>query len=417
VNDLKSTEVAIVGAGPYGLSLSAQLTSAGVPHRIFGRPMEVWADFMPVGMYLKSDGIASDLYDAEGVQTLKNFCNARGLPYDDLTVPVSLETFVNYGLDFQARKVPALETHMVTGVDRKDGAFELQLDTGETLRAQRVVLASGISYLHYIPPEVEKLGPGLCTHTRDHTGFAKFRGKRVAVVGRGASAIDTAALLHAAGADCEVVARHAVKFSEGPGKGKRPLLDRMLHPHFGLGSSFRSSMYALFPHLFHFLPLKLRKRIVSRHLGPGVGYMLRPKVQGLVTIHVGYSIAEAKAVGDGVVLVCTNAQGERLEVACDHVIAGTGYRPAVNKLTYLSPALIAAIAVEGDDTPLLSSNFETSVPGLYITGVLAANSFGPLLRFALGARFTCATLAAHLRRVVPRKKEKPTPITGEQRTE
>jgi len=416
VNTVKSTEVAIVGAGPYGLSLSAQLTSAGVPHRIFGRPMEVWADFMPVGMYLKSDGIASDLYDAEGVQTLKNFCNARGLPYDDLTVPVSLDTFVKYGIDFQVQKVPGLEQSLVTSLERKDGAFELKLDSGETLRAQRVVLASGISYLHYIPPEIERLGPKLCTHTREHTGYEKFRGKRVAVVGRGASAIDTAALLHAAGAHCEVVARHEVKFGSGPGKGKRPLLDRVLHPHFGLGSSFRSSMYALFPHLFHFLPLHLRKRIVTRHLGPGVGYLLRPKVQGLVTIHVGYSIVEARPVGDGLVLVCTNAQGERMEVACDHVIAGTGYRPDVNKLSYLSQSLRSAIELEGGDTPILSSNFETSVPGLYVTGVLAANSFGPLLRFALGARFTCATLAAHLRRVVPRRKDSPLAVTGEQRT-
>jgi len=400
VNAVNATEVAIVGAGPYGLSLSAQLTSAGVPHRIFGRPMEVWADFMPAGMFLKSDGIASDLYDAEGTQTLKNFCQSRGLQYDDLTVPVSLENFVNYGLDFQAQKVPALEKHLVTSVERKDGLFELQLDNGEKLRAQRVVVASGISYLHYIPPEIEKLGPVLCTHTREHTGFAKFRGKRVAVVGRGASAIDTAALLHAAGAHCEVIARHAVNFGSGPGKGKRPLLDRMLHPHFGLGSSFRSSMYALFPHLFHFLPLKLRKRIVSRHLGPGVGYMLRPQVEGLVTIHVGYHIVEAKPLGDGVVLVCANAQGEKLEVACDHVIAGTGYRPAVKKVAYLSPELISAIELE-EETPVLTSNFESSVPGLYFTGVLAAHSFGPLLRFALGARFTSATLASHLRRVVP----------------
>lgn len=413
---MKSTEVAIVGAGPYGLSLSAQLTSAGVPHRIFGRPMEVWADFMPTGMFLKSDGIASDLYDAEGAQTLKHFCQGRALPYDDLTVPVSLETFVNYGLDFQANKVPALERHMVTSVERKDGAFELQLDSGERLRAQRVVVASGISHLHYIPPEIGKLGPVLCTHTREHKEFSRFRGKRVAVLGRGASAIDTAALLHAAGAHVEVIARHAVKFSEGPGKGKRPLLDRMLHPHFGLGSSFRSSMYALFPHVFHFFPLKLRQRIVTRHLGPGVGYLLRPKVDGLVTIHVGYSVVEAKPVDDGAVLVCANAQGERLEVACDHVIAGTGYRPAVNKLTYLSPALLSAIELEGE-TPVLSSSFESSVPGLYFTGVLAANSFGPLLRFALGARFTCATLAAHLRRVVPKRAGKSLPIGGERPAE
>ena len=52
-------DVAIVGAGPYGLSLAAHLTHLGPGLRVFGRPMDSWRRHMPKGMLLKSDGFAS----------------------------------------------------------------------------------------------------------------------------------------------------------------------------------------------------------------------------------------------------------------------------------------------------------------------------------------------------------------------
>src|SRR5205085_89196 len=48
-----ATDVAIIGAGPYGLSLAAHLRSRGVRFGIFGKPMQAWLDMSP-GMYLKS---------------------------------------------------------------------------------------------------------------------------------------------------------------------------------------------------------------------------------------------------------------------------------------------------------------------------------------------------------------------------
>ena len=50
-----STEVAIIGAGPYGLSLAAHLQGAAIPFRIFGSPMDSWRKLMPKGMLPKSD--------------------------------------------------------------------------------------------------------------------------------------------------------------------------------------------------------------------------------------------------------------------------------------------------------------------------------------------------------------------------
>jgi hypothetical protein len=85
--------VAIIGAGPYGLALAAHLRALHIEHRIFGVPMEAWLTKMPKGMFLKSQGVASNLYDPGDAYTLKRFCGLNGLPYDDYGLPVALQTF------------------------------------------------------------------------------------------------------------------------------------------------------------------------------------------------------------------------------------------------------------------------------------------------------------------------------------
>jgi hypothetical protein len=360
-----------------------------------------WRECMPAGMHLKSDGFASDLYDSERRVTLKSYCAQQGIVYDDLKIPVLLENFIQYGLAFQAQLVPNLEPQRVVSVKRAGDQFELQVETGEKIRAERVVVATGISHIGHVPSELAGLDAAVCTHSSAHHDLTKFKGKKVVVVGGGASAIDIAALLHAAGASTDLVSRHPVSFSEPPGEKPRPLWQRLRHPHFGLGSSFRSTIYTLFPNLFHYLPRSLRLRIVKRHLGPFGGWFVRPKIEGLVPMHQGYSLKQARAVGAGVELTCVNQQGQPLKLTCDHVIAATGYRTDIHRLPFLDRSLAAQIEVEAQ-SPVLSNQFESSVRGLYFMGVLAANSFGPLLRFALGARFCAGRLARHLARVAPR---------------
>ncbi len=43
-------------------------------------------------------------------------------------------------------------------------------------------------------------------------------------------------------------------------------------------------------------------------------------------------------------------------------------------------------------SPVLSSAFESSLPGMYFAGLAAANSFGPVMRFAFGGDFTARTV-------------------------
>src|ERR1700740_1988 len=107
---------AIIGAGPYGLSVAAHLRRSGISFRIFGRPMDSWLAHMPKGMMLKSDGFASNIYDPNGQFTLKRFCVQRGIGYADMGMPVRLATFGQYGLAFKDRFAPELEEKLVVKI-------------------------------------------------------------------------------------------------------------------------------------------------------------------------------------------------------------------------------------------------------------------------------------------------------------
>jgi thioredoxin reductase len=394
-SEISVTPVAIVGAGPYGLSLAAHLDTRGVPFRIFGHPMEVWRSHMPQGMFLKSDGFASNLYDPDRQFTLRRHCERHGIPYRDEGLPVRLDSFIDYGLAFQKAVVPTLTDQLVLRVERATAGFRLEIAGGETVMARAVVLATGISHCAFVPQTLRELPPGLCTHSSAHHDLSRFAGRRVIVVGGGASATDIAALLHAARASVEILSRSPVEFHARSDPKARTLWKRIQAPNLGLGPNLRSALYTAFPALFHLLPQALRLRIVRKHLGPAGGWFIREHVEGKIPMLVGYTIRDAQAVGQGVRLRCQDGTRNDVEVLADHVIAATGYHPSVDRLDLLDAGLRAAIRRE-DDSPLLSRRFESNVPGLYFIGVSSANSFGPVMRFSRGAEWTAVHLARHL---------------------
>src|SRR5271154_5012419 len=181
-------EIAIIGAGPYGLSIAAHLRNSGISFRIFGHTMDSWRAHMPKGMMLKSDGFASNLYDPESALTLEKYCAERGIAYHHTDVPVRLDTFSAYGQTFRERLVPNLEERSVASVARLPAGFLLRLDSGEELRARQVVLAVGITHFKYIPEIFAGLGSQYVSHSYEQHDLEPFRGRNVVVVGGGASA-------------------------------------------------------------------------------------------------------------------------------------------------------------------------------------------------------------------------------------
>jgi len=385
----------IIGAGPYGLSAAAHLRDRGIPFRIFGRPMDSWLAHMPKGMNLKSDGFASDIYDPAGALTLKKFCAERNIEYADTGIPVHLDTFTSYGLAFMERMVPELENKMVVSIDRAEDGFGVTLDDGEIVKARHVILAIGITHFQYIPDNLTHIPSEALSHSAAHHDLEKFRGRSVIVLGGGSSAMDLAALLQEGGAEVQLVARRsALKFHNKPDGKKRSLWQRLRNPQSGLGPGMKSRFYADFPNLFHYLPRNTRLQIVRTHLGPSGGWFIKDMVVGKVPLFLGYTIEHAEMRNGKVTLALSGKDGSKKEVSADHVIAATGYKVNLERLKFLSSEIRTQL--KGDEETLpLSSSFESSVPGMYFIGVAAADSFGPLMRFAFGAGFAarCVTNA------------------------
>ena len=393
----------IIGAGPYGLSIAAHFRRGGIPFRIFGRPMDSWLQHMPKGMMLKSDGFASDIYDPEKAFTLRQFCAERGIEYADAGVPVRLETFSAYGLAFRDRMVPELEDKLVVSVERVTGGFLLRLEDGETFQTRRVVLAVGITHFEYVPENLAPLPAQFLSHSARHREVEPFRGHNVVVIGGGASALDLAGLLREAGADVQLVSRREeLKFHSQPTGKPRSQWQQIRHPQSGLGPGMRSRFFADAPAAFYYLPERLRLEAVRRTLGPSGGWFIRDKVVGKVPLHLGCTPQGAE-VKDGRVHLSVQAMdGSKREIVTEHIIAATGYKVDLERLKFLNPEIRSQLKTVGG-SPVLSPTFESSMPGLYFAGVAAANSFGPVMRFAFGAGFAARTLTRALAKSVAKE--------------
>jgi cation diffusion facilitator CzcD-associated flavoprotein CzcO len=390
-------DVAIVGAGPYGLSVAAHLSAQNVSFKIFGPPMDTWRNAMPAGMFLKSEGFASSLSDPGNAFSLAHYCTAQGIVYADVGLPIPREIFSDYGLVFQQRFAPDLDSRFVSSIERDEGGFWLTLEDGAHVFASRVVLAVGISHYAYVPPELAGLPEVYAAHSSCHRDLSKFKGKTVVVVGAGASAMDTATLLTQAGASAELVARNPKIHFHNPPTGKpRTIWDDLRAPMSGLGPGWRSRLCTDLPLLFHVLPEKLRLKIVDRHLGPAPGWWTRQPVEGHVPFHLGAKLRRAAPKGEKVALEIETQSGDSKVLECDHIIAATGYRVDLRRLPFMTAPLLSDIQNAADYSPNLSPNFESTVPGLYFVGVSAAASFGPMMRFAYGAAYTARRVSRHL---------------------
>ncbi|HEY4114071.1 MAG TPA: NAD(P)-binding domain-containing protein [Rhizomicrobium sp.] len=399
-------DVAVIGAGPYGLSVGAHLASKGIDFRIFGKPLSTWSQHMPKNMTLKSDGFASNLSAPAEDSTMKAWCAKKGIEYADQALPIPLDTFLDYANTFRQRFVPNVEEVNVVSLTRDGPLFTLALESGERVRARNVVLAVGVSHFSWMPKMLAEMPREYVSHSFEHREVGEFNGRDVTVLGAGASAIDLAWLLHEEGANVKIVARaDEIDYNKYPDAYEETLIGRIHRPASGIGRGWRSLFCAQAPLLFYRLPANLRQRAIDSHMHPAGGFFMREKVEGNIPALLGRSLVNAGARGGKLELTVKTKSGDEEKIVSDHLIAATGYRPDMRRVPFLSNDIVSRISPRPFVTEL-SDEFETEVSGLFAVGLAAMHNFGPLMRFMVGAEFAAPRVVAALERRVGRVAER-----------
>ncbi len=393
---MQNLDVLVIGAGPYGLSISAHLRALNMVHAVVGAPMDAYRVHCPAGMFLKSEPYASSIASPQPGYDISTFCQSHGYDYVDRIIPLAVERFVAYADWYTAQFVPDVREDLVTKVTPAGGGFRVDFAGSESVTAGQVVIATGVRPYRYIPGELSGLPAELVSHTIDHHRLDRFSGRRVVVLGAGQSALETAALLHEQGAEVRIVAREP-KIDWNARLKQVSRLGQIRQPRTNLCEGWDCKFYAT-PAAFRLLPPRLRALKGRTAVGPSGAWWLRQRVDGVVETLTGHRLQKADSSGDGVRLFLDGPKETVLDA--DHVIAGTGFRVDIARLPFLPSDLRAEISTF-QNYPVVSRIGESSVRNLYFAGAPTAAGIGPSVRFIGGthnvSRLLAKTLASRAR--------------------
>jgi FAD-dependent urate hydroxylase len=367
-------DLAIIGAGPYGISLAAHAAARGLDYRLFGPPMHFWRERMPQNMFIRTNPAYVNLSDSEGRFTLERFAEKTGAKLEQ---PLPRPLFVRYAMWFADQTHVAFEHELIVQLRCIAGGYKLLTSGGSESYARRVVIATGLQHFEYIPDELAGLPASLVTHPIGYSDYGIFRGRRVAVLGSGQSSWEAAALLHLASSDVELIYRGDT-------------------PRYSPADNHDSGANLItLAESFYDMTLEEKQERRKKPAG-SIASFLRPYVEGKIRETAGVKIFSAKETFDRRLLLRLSNGEVRI---VDHLIAATGYRVDIRKLPFLHDELLKDLAQEQSDYglfPQLDSHFESSLPGLFFAGPLASHSHGAAHRFIAGLHKTCHSIISRI---------------------
>jgi len=365
-----NTKLLIIGAGPFGLSMSAYCLQNNIDHIVLGRSMDFWKNNMPAGMKLRS---AYDWHlDPSGIDTFEKFMHEQGLKIDDYS-PVPLELYLEYAVWFSRQKNINPINNMVTKLDydEEKSEFIAEIDNGDLIISKNVLLAIGFKYFKNIPSEFSvQIPEDMYTHTCDINSFDRFKDKKCLIVGGRMSAFESAALLNESGAkEVNVSFRHNMpEFIESEWDWVTPLLEKMAEN----------------PGSYLNLKESEKDKIGKRFFGEGRLKMepwLKPRLDH-DSIHIlpDTEINEI-ILSDNEELKVNFNYGDHISI--DHVILATGYKVNIKDVPFLNNGNILETLKVTSGYPELDSHMQTSISGLYATSMLATRDFGLFFGFTV----------------------------------
>lgn len=367
----KQIPLLIIGAGPFGLSMSAHAKHVGIDHIIVGRPMEFWKRNMPQGMLLRSD--CNWHLDPENEHTINKFLELKRLTYNDVE-PLSVQFYLSYVQWFiEKKQIEVLEAY-VQKLDEDVDGFTAYLDNGTTIHAKFVAIAIGLKYFQFIPESLIKdLPQGSYTHSCDFVDMQSMKDKRVLILGGRQSAFEWAALLNEAGAKAVYLSyRHDTpQFAQSDWAWVNPMIDHIAEE----------------PSWFRKLPLQEQENISKKLWAEG-----RLKLEPWLAKRIKKDTI--KLLPSTRLLSCVRIANGELKImfdkapniTADHIILATGFKVNIRKVPFLTGSNILSKLFINNDHPVIDENFQTNLPGLFITSMPAGQDFGPFFGFTIAVR-------------------------------
>jgi lysine/ornithine N-monooxygenase len=375
-------DVAVIGAGPFGLSVAAHLNDR--PVRVFGAPMQTWRTRMPPDMRLRSDWDKTSLSAPGDRGSIDVWSRAEDEPREE---PIPLTKFLRYADWFRGTFVPENDPSDVAQIERAAGVFRVTTAEGTEADARLVVIAVGVTPFPHAPPPFDAVmgdGIGFAIERQD---YEAYRGGRVIVVGGGQGGLEAAALARRAGAEVELVIRSQLRwFTDREPYRPRGRLQqriyRLAYPVVGYGPPPLNRL-ALNPDVFAALPLAARRSVARRILRAGGSPWVRGEIEGKVRVTEGVAVEGVQRRGELIELQLSDGSARE----ADAVVVSAGFRFGLDRLGFLSPTVKAAVGVR-DGWPVLDRYFRSTDPDLLFVGFAAERRFGPIARFVSGSRFT-----------------------------
>jgi FAD-dependent urate hydroxylase len=384
-------DIAVIGAGPYGLSVAAHLIGRNV--RTFGAPMETWRTRMPPYMFLRSDWQETSLSAPGNLGSIDRWARVSG---EEREEPIPLQKFLRYAEWFRRTFVPEGDPADIAGLERDGGGYRVTTAAGDELAARQVVVAVGAVPFAYAPPKLAQAVGGRVAFATSLQDYEPYRGRRVVVVGGGQGGLESASLAVQAGAEVELVVRSSLRWfaDREPHKRRGRLhqrLYRIAYPVVGYGPPPLNRL-ALHPDVFAALPKAARRRLAARILRAGGSPWLRDEVEREVQVTEGVGVDGIEQ--DGAVRLRLSDGTVR---EADAVILAAGFRFSLQRLGFLSGEIRRRIALD-DRRPVLDRWFRSTERGLLFVGFAAEHRFGPVARFIPGTRFTANRVRESLER-------------------
>ena len=374
------TNLLIIGAGPFGLAVAAQATHDGIEHLIVGKSMEFWRRNMPKGMFLRS---ACDWHlDPLDVHTIEAFLHTQGKTPSEVE-PLSLEFYLSYVEWFKKQKDIQPRHVYIEKLERND-QFVATTTDGDVINAQQVVIAPGFKHFAHTPPELKaKFPDGRYQHTCEFVDFSEAATRRYLIIGGRQSAFEWAALLLEAGASAVHIShRHASPvFAVADWSWVNPLVDSIFENPNWFRRLSQSEQNAISLRMWAEGRLKVEPWLKSRLKDDRVKVWPETEVTGCVEQEDGE-------------LVATLTNGEILHL--DQIVLATGYKVDIAQLPLLAAGNLLEQLETRNGFPVLDDHFETSIPGLFITSMPAAQDFGPFFGFTISVRTSAKLICERL---------------------